>query len=83
MENFKNRICPAPTLCYHKNMPLEQPESFLCPYCGEPNSLSVDISGGRIQEFIVDCEICCAPVAVRLTVDGEDVVGVETRRENE
>lgn len=64
-------------------MPLEEFENFLCPYCGESNELVVDISGGPNQEFVVDCEVCCAPIVVRLKVRGGVVASVEAQRENE
>ena len=63
-------------------MSLEQNESFLCPYCGESNELLVDISGGPRQEFVVDCEVCCAPILVRLEVRGGEVISVDVRQEN-
>jgi hypothetical protein len=64
-------------------MSLEQNENFLCPYCGETNELLIDISGGALQEFVVDCEVCCAPILVRLKVEGEVVVSFDVQRENE
>jgi len=64
-------------------MSLEQNENFLCPYCGETNELLVDVSGGPHQEFVVDCEVCCAPIVVRLTIRGEDIVSLDVQREND
>jgi len=64
-------------------MSLEQNEQFLCPYCGQTNELPVDVSGGSIQEFVVDCEVCCAPITVRLKIRGEDVIALDVRKENE
>ena len=64
-------------------MPLEQYKNFLCPYCSENNELLVDVSGGPNQEFVVDCEICCAPILVRLKIRGEAVVSLDAQKENE
>ena len=64
-------------------MSIEQNEEFICPYCGETNSLAVDISGGRHQEFVVDCEICCAPIMVRLSLEGDEIVSLDVHAENE
>ena len=64
-------------------MSLEKYENFYCPYCGQENSLSVDISGGSHQEFVVDCEICCAPITIHVTIRGEEVIAVNVRAENE
>jgi len=69
--------------CYYKVMSLEQYENFLCPYCGETNELSVDLSGEPHQEFVVDCEVCCSPVLVRLKLQGEDAVSLDVQKENE
>ena len=64
-------------------MSLEQYEDFQCPYCGQTNSLSVDVTGGSAQNFVVDCEVCCAPIAIHLIIRGEDVIAIDVRRENE
>jgi hypothetical protein len=64
-------------------MALEQYENFLCPYCGESNELLVDVSGGPHQEFVVDCEVCCAPITVRLQLRGEDIIALDVQKENE
>jgi hypothetical protein len=41
-----------------------------CPYCGEPVSLLIDRSGGRVQSYVEDCAVCCRPMDVRVTLDG-------------
>ena len=67
--------------CYYKSMSLEQFENFCCPYCGETNELLIDLSGGSHQEFVVDCEVCCAPIIIRLTIRGEEI-SLDIQREN-
>ena len=42
-----------------------------CPYCGEPITLVVDDSAGA-QRYIEDCQVCCRPITVVVSVD-EDV----------
>lgn len=64
-------------------MSLEQFENFQCPYCGETNELLVDFSGGVHQEFVVDCEVCCAPIVVRLTLEGDEIITLDAQREND
>ncbi len=64
-------------------MSLEQYEQFCCPYCGQANELLVDVTGGSSQEFVVDCEVCCAPITVHLKVRGDEVVALDVRKENE
>ena len=64
-------------------MSLEEFEDFLCPYCGQTNPLSIDLTGGSHQRFVVDCEVCCAPIAVIVHIRGGAIISVDTRRENE
>jgi len=37
-----------------------------CPYCAAPVELVVDPGGGRAQEYVEDCEVCCRPWRVSL-----------------
>jgi hypothetical protein len=41
-----------------------------CPYCGEEMEiyLEPDVQGS----FVQDCEVCCNPWMVRVSVDGDD-----------
>ncbi len=41
-----------------------------CPYCGERVELYLepDVEGA----FVQDCEVCCNPWTVRVTMDGDD-----------
>jgi hypothetical protein len=40
----------------------------LCPYCGEPIQLHVDVSAGS-QAYIEDCQVCCQPFQVCVIVE--------------
>ena len=42
-----------------------------CPYCGEPNEIEVDISAGRRQQYVEDCQVCCRPWNVSVRIDGD------------
>ena len=48
------------------------PTRYQCAGCGEWNETTVDPSGGRRQEYVEDCEVCCQPwrVSVRYHSDG-------------
>ena len=61
----------------------EDLDSFSCPYCGETNVLSVDLTGGSQQRLIVDCEVCCNPIVIRVRVRGQGISSVDVRKENE
>jgi cysteine-rich CPXCG protein len=43
-----------------------------CPYCGEPVSLWIDETGGRVQAYVEDCTVCCRPIHVSARYDGEE-----------
>jgi hypothetical protein len=58
------------------------PVDVHCPYCGEPLELLVD-AGEDGQRYIEDCQVCCRPINVTVTVDGDGSIGVDVRSENE
>ena len=64
-------------------MSLEEFEEFSCPYCGEINTLAIDVTGGSSQEFVVDCEVCCAPIAIRVRIAGGEILSIDVHAENE
>lgn len=54
---------------------------FFCPYCGEENITDIDISAGKAQEFIQDCEVCCRPVEIKLIIGRDGSVNIEIRND--
>lgn len=58
-------------------------ENFSCPYCGGENMLVVDSPSHGSQSFVQDCEVCCKPIEIRLTVRAGEVQNLLVRRENE
>lgn len=64
-------------------MSLEQYEEFSCPYCGENNNLLLDFTGGSHQEFVVDCEVCCAPIVIEVKMRGREVISINVSAEND
>ena len=53
-----------------------------CPYCGERIELDIDTSAGS-QDYIEDCQVCCRPIHLLLTVDEAGAFQVEARREDD
>lgn len=49
-----------------------------CPYCGERLSILIDTSDAG-SEYIEDCQVCCRPIIMTMTHEGE----VSVRSENE
>ena len=44
---------------------------FQCPYCWEEISMLIDYSVPH-QSYVEDCEVCCNPIQITVTVaDGE------------
>lgn len=48
-----------------------------CPHCGAPVSLVLDPAGGRVQEYVEDCEVCCRPWKVQLNYDARGAADVQ------
>jgi len=59
-------------------------ESILvtCPYCGEQIELEIDCTISH-QEYIEDCQVCCQPINLRVTVSDEGQLQVEAHRDDE
>ena len=43
-----------------------------CPHCGEPISLTLDLSVPE-QSYIEDCAVCCQPMVVSYHADGGEL----------
>ena len=44
---------------------------FQCASCGEWNDTSVDESGGRSQQYVEDCQVCCKPNLLQVSFDAD------------
>ncbi|QWP78441.1 CPXCG motif-containing cysteine-rich protein [Lysobacter sp. K5869] len=53
-----------------------------CPYCGEPIELLIDESAGD-QRYIEDCQVCCRPIVVMVSADGDGEPAVAVYAEND
>lgn len=40
-----------------------------CAWCHAPHRLRLDLTGGRQQAYVEDCQVCCRPLDVQLAVD--------------
>ena len=50
-----------------------------CPYCGENNTILIDESAGEEQHYVEDCQICCKPWQVVITINASGDADVEVR----
>ena len=64
-------------------MDLLRTHDLNCPYCGEVIQVVVDCSNSiHSQEYIEDCQICCRPINISITIEGENVQ-LQATHENE
>jgi transcription elongation factor Elf1 len=54
-------------------------QSYVCPYCGEAVSSTLDLSAGA-QQYVEDCAVCCQPIEIEFDVDGDELRGFSARR---
>ena len=52
-----------------------------CPYCGELITILVDGSI-ETQQYIEDCQVCCRPMDIQVTVSEDGSFQVDARDEN-
>jgi hypothetical protein len=53
-----------------------------CPYCGESIEILVDDSAGD-QRYIEDCQVCCLPITIAVSVDEAGGLRVDASGEDE
>ena len=63
-------------------MNLLQENTISCPYCGEMITILVDGSVEE-QQYIEDCQVCCRPINIRVTVSADGSCQIEARDEND
>lgn len=53
-----------------------------CPYCGETIELLIDGSAGS-QTYVEDCQVCCRPMHVSVSVGPDGAASVVVRHEDD
>ena len=48
-----------------------------CPFCRETMTIALDPGGGRAQEYVEDCQVCCRPWRLRVWYDATGAADVE------
>ena len=57
---------------------MEIEASFVCVYCFQVNETAIDSSAGISQEYIEDCQVCCRPNLLKVTIDSSlEEAGIE------
>lgn len=53
-----------------------------CPYCGEPIEILLEPSEDS-QRYIEECQVCCRPITISVTVDEEGGTSVDASSEDD
>ena len=53
-----------------------------CPYCGESIRILIDASIPE-QRYIEDCQVCCRPITLTVSVEEEGATRVQASGEND
>ncbi len=61
---------------------MQNTTEFYCAYCGEASVAFVDLSSGKTQSYIEDCQVCCRPNVLQVQVD-EDSLEITIHTEPE
>ena len=62
-------------------MNLLEEKTVLCPYCGEGITVLIDCSLLE-QSYIEDCQVCCRPIMLDVTINEEEEISVFPRCED-
>ena len=63
-------------------MNLLQENIISCPYCGEMITILVDGSVDE-QQYVEDCQVCCRPIDIQVSVSANGSCQIEARDEND
>jgi hypothetical protein len=63
-------------------MEAERSVEIGCPYCGETIEILVDCSAGA-RRYVEDCQVCCRPMSISVTIDMNGDPFVDVRREDD
>ena len=63
-------------------MSLEDTYYLSCPYCLEQLGMLVDLTINS-QEYVEDCEVCCQPILLKITIEDGKISTIEANREND
>ncbi len=53
-----------------------------CPYCGESIEIVIDTSLEE-QQYIEDCQVCCRPIMLSVSIIDSDQIIVDANAEND
>ena len=53
--------------------------TYICPSCGEEIVVPIDPSGGRDQDYVEDCPVCCHPNVLHVSILDDDPADPDIR----
>jgi hypothetical protein len=48
---------------------MQDEADYVCDACGETIVIPIDLSQGRLQDYVEDCPVCCRPNRITLEID--------------
>ncbi len=66
-----------------KEVSTDDEKLWICQYCGEKNSVWIDLTITGKQDFIEDCRICCRPNRIIVLKDDHNNASIEARPSDE
>ncbi len=63
-------------------MSVIETKNIECPYCGEVIEILLDCSVSH-QSYIEDCQVCCRPININMSLDERGELSVIVTHENE
>lgn len=42
---------------------------YYCPSCGARNMTRVNLTSGKRQIYVEDCEMCCRPIVLKIDIE--------------
>jgi hypothetical protein len=62
---------------------MQNDAEFICAYCGQINNTFVDLSSGWRQSYVEDCQVCCQPNILYISIDEENLdIEIHSERES-
>lgn len=46
---------------------------YSCAFCGEVSTTFIDLSAGMEQSYVEDCQVCCRPNILYISVDRDSL----------
>jgi hypothetical protein len=56
-------------------------KTITCPYCWESIEILIDATADK--KYIEDCQVCCRPISIEITILHNSKIHLEAKREND